>query len=73
LFPHFRRRRGIVHAPHDHGHLADLTVTNPAQIVVKVTRGNDGRLTKVAVATHRRSTQRWSARVPTSPRKAPGK
>ncbi len=47
---HVRRRVGIVLAPHDHRHRADLAFRDPAQVVLEEPRGDARRLAQVAVS-----------------------
>jgi len=46
------RGRGVVHAPDNHRHEANLAVTNPTSVVFEVTLGDDGCLTKFAAVAH---------------------
>ena len=48
----FLRRRGVVVAPHHHGHEADLTVRDPAEFVLDVSRRDHRRLAKFAGVVH---------------------
>ena len=49
---HLLGRRGVVLAPHDHRHEADLAVTDPARLVLEVALRDDGRLAQLAGVAH---------------------
>ncbi len=46
------RWRGVVVAPHHHGHEAYLAVRDPAEIVLDVTRRDHRRLAELTIAAH---------------------
>jgi hypothetical protein len=50
---HVLGRCGVVLAPHDHRHEADLTVTDPAGLVFEVALGHDRGFAELAALAHR--------------------
>ncbi len=49
---HVLGRLGIVHPPDDHGHETDLTVTNPAALILEVALRDDSSFAELAVSAH---------------------